>query len=143
MANSSVVEYEIGLLVRQALDKVGLLVGLTMERGHMHADLANHAPQALLDVTVVQSVLHQALREAFEAQSSRPATPTNGTLHEATPASSGLATLTSHQIQELGATFGRNPGAFGEVVSRMWHTGTRCPDLLDVVTRSSNLIAPV
>ncbi|KAJ3504687.1 hypothetical protein NMY22_g17841 [Coprinellus aureogranulatus] len=149
MARSSVIEYKIGVLIAQALDKVGDLVTLNRQRVDMHDNLSRHSPQSL-DTLLIQSILHQALAEAFnavEGSQGNPAehrTAVSSTLPQASqagnasgpaPASLTPDTLTSHQLQELGATFGRDPSAFKDVVSQMWHSGRGRPDVTSIVTR--------
>ena len=150
MAESSVIEYEIGVLVAQALDKVGDLVVLSTERVGLHASVATHSPQSL-DMCVVQSALRPALFDAFESGARRSSTTADGSSNNRRPSSTGVreltndsapttTRLTTHQLQELGATFGRNPSGLGEVVETMWHSGSHCPDVTGVVTRSSPLL---
>lgn len=142
MASSSVLEYEIGVLIAQALDKVGNLVTLNGERIDMHTTIATRSPQSL-NMVAVQAVLDKALNEAFArrriscatSESDPSSTIPNGT------GNSTSTRLTTHQLQELGATFGRDPSILRPVVQGMWHSGDGCPDVASVVTRSSTLLA--
>ncbi|KAJ3511065.1 hypothetical protein NMY22_g15775 [Coprinellus aureogranulatus] len=149
MASSSVIEYEIGLLVTQALDKVGDLVSLNIDRFSLHTTLARSNPDSF-DMVAVHSTLNHALGEAFAVYRAAGSGPNaieshrgNGATVQVDSASTvnPVATnLTRRQIQEIGAKFGRDPATLAEVVRRMWHTGSRCPDVTPVVTRHCNLL---
>jgi hypothetical protein len=125
MAHSSKVEYEIGLLIVEALQKVGDLIQLDGQRITMHRTLSSQSPESL-DMLVVRPALRHALHEAFNYESAQFSTAT--------------AHLTSHQLQELGAKFGRDPSSLGTLVQAMWYSGSRYPDFMSIVTPSSNLL---
>lgn len=139
MAQSSVVEYEIGLLVSQALDMVGKLVALSKQRVGMHSAIAETDPQSL-EMETVHRALHQALFDVFKA---RPHLdhPTPALQNESPPCEqTTLTRLTTHQFQELGAAFGRDPSSLKQAVRGMWDSTSSCPDFSGVVTRPSPLL---
>jgi hypothetical protein len=148
MAHSSKVEYEIGLLISQALQKVGDLVTLDGQRVTMHRTLSNQSPESL-NMLVIRPALRQALHEIFNSESKQ----VGGVSHSSTPPShkgdlegpSMLpgcepAPLTSHQLQELGTRFGRDPSSLSALVRTMWYSGNVCPDFTNIVTPSSSIL---
>ena len=138
MAQSSVIEYEIGLLVSQALDRVGDLVTLDIVRGEMHTVVAKHHPESFDDTPSVQSALKIALYEAFCQHKATTSDGQSITLPLHQSCSGTVTGLTTRQLQELGAAFGRDPSDFRLVVGAMWDSGDP-PDVSSIVTPSSPL----
>lgn len=138
MAQSSVVEYEIGLLVSQALDMVGHLVALNSQRVGMHSAIAESDPQSL-EMETIHRALRQALFDAFSRQVTSHATSSPVTVDSRRTAQA-TTRLTTHQFQELGAAFGRDPSALRTAVRGMWDSTSTCPDVASIVTRPSPLL---
>ena len=154
MAQSSVLEYEIGILVSRALDKVGDLVVLNSERVKMHSAISRQQTEPF-NMADIHRELRQALLEAFtDHKLMREQREGEGSIDAGSSTCQGLAPsqsrcrhrgqgqatesrLTNHQLQELGAAFGRDPSTLGPVVEPMWLSGNCCPDLAGVVTRPS------
>ena len=132
MAATSLVEYEIGVLVSQALDRVGHLVTLNDTRRRIRTT----APAASRNVSILR--VHATLNRAV-AQASA----TSSQLSSAQGGDPAKPPLTQDQLQQLGSVFSRDPSALQSVVLQMWYSDNMRPDVSRIVPAPSLLVPEV